>query len=312
MLGSVYMVWEYAQQASGVICSIASHFQMFARQNADYASADAIRDLQACAPGGHSQTPRNWRNLSIRDLTFRHTDDRGSAPALDKVALTLERGKRYALIGGSGSGKSTLLRVLAGLYRPERIALAVDGGAICVSAPDAAGSLRSTATLIPQDAEMYEGTLAENLALCESLDGPPHPADFQGALDVACATEFIAATGVGLETPIAERAANWSGGQRSRVALARGVLAAAGSGLVLLDEPTASLDPVTEARVYASLFEAFEGSCVVSSVHRLHLLAHFDEVLVMQSGRIVAQGTADELALRCHEFQRLSQTSLAA
>jgi ABC-type multidrug transport system fused ATPase/permease subunit len=306
LLGSVYMVWEYAQQASGVICSIASHFQTFARQHADYASADAIRELQVTKTDADPQPPASWNSLAIRDLTFRHSASRGDAAALERVALSLERGKRYALIGSSGSGKSTLLHVLAGLYCAERIGLSIDGGAICVSPGNVANTFRAAATLIPQDAEMYEGTLAENLSLCESVSGPPHPVDFPGALDVACASEFVTASGIGLETPIAERAANWSGGQRSRVALARGVLAAVGSGLVLLDEPTASLDPATEARVYANLFATFKESCVVSSVHRLNLLGLFDEVLVMQGGRLVAQGTADELALNCREFQRLT------
>jgi ABC-type multidrug transport system fused ATPase/permease subunit len=333
LLGSVYMVWEYAQQSSSVICSIASHFQMFARQNADYASADAIKDLSpanpghvaplAAAPGRAAPTPAantavaaasiycpvNWHHLAIRDLTFSHTAHRGEHPALEKVALSLQRGKRYALIGGSGSGKSTLLRVLAGLYSPERIGLAIDEGTICVAPASAAIFLRSTATLIPQDAELYEGTLAENLALCESVSGPPLPSQFAPALEAACATDFIDPTAAGLETPMAERAANWSGGQRSRVALARGVLAAAGSGLVLLDEPTASLDSATEARVYANLFDLLKDACVISSVHRLHLLGNFDEVLVMQAGRLVAQGTPDELALTCREFQRLTFSS---
>lgn len=307
LLGSVYMVWEYAQQASGVICSIASHFQTFARQHADYTSADAIRALQVARtdepkPGA----PATWSTLAIRDLTFRHSGGRADAAALERVALSLERGKRYALIGSSGSGKSTLLHVLAGLYCAERIGLSIDAGAICVSPGNVANTLRAATTLIPQDAEMYEGTLAENLSLCESVSGPPHPLDFPAALDAACASEFVTAAGIGLETAIAERAANWSGGQRSRVALARGVLAAVGSGLVLLDEPTASLDPATEARVYANLFATFKESCVVSSVHRLNLLALFDEVLVMQSGKLVAQGTLDELALSCREFQRLT------
>ncbi|HWM68911.1 MAG TPA: ABC transporter ATP-binding protein [Steroidobacteraceae bacterium] len=308
LLGSVYMVWEYAQQSSNVICSIASHFQTFARQNADYASAAAIphsspAEAVNCATAQHST---NWHTLAVRDLTFSHAAHRGDHPALEKVALSLQRGKRYALIGGSGSGKSTLLRVLAGLYSPERIGLTIDGGAICVAPTTAATLLRATATLIPQDAELYEGTLAENLSLCESVNGPPSPAEFAPALEAACATDFIEPTGAGLEAPLAERAANWSGGQRSRVALARGILAATGSGLVLLDEPTASLDPSTEARVYANLFDLLKDACVISSVHRLHLLGNFDEVLVMQAGRLVAQGTPDELALTCREFQRLT------
>jgi ABC-type multidrug transport system fused ATPase/permease subunit len=308
LLGSVYMVWEYAQQSSNVICSIASHFQMFARQNADYASAEAIRDPVAI-PAATFHRPANWHHLAIRDLTFSHTAHRGDHPTLEKVALSLHRGKRYALIGGSGSGKSTLLRVLAGLYSPERIGLAIDEGAINVAPTSAATFLRSTATLIPQDAELYEGTLAENLALCESVSGPPQPSEFAPALEAACATDFIDPTVAGLETPMAERAANWSGGQRSRVALARGMLAAAGSGLVLLDEPTASLDSATEARVYANLFDLLKDACVISSVHRLHLLESFDEVLVMQAGRLVAQGTPDELALTSREFQRLTLAS---
>src|SRR5262249_27770137 len=108
-----------------------------------------------------------------------------------------------------------------------------------------------------------------------------------------------------LELRVAERAANWSGGQRGRVALARGVLAAAGSRLVLLDEPTASLDLNSEQRVYQRLFAHFRDACLISSVHRLHLLERFDEVLVMHAGRLVAQGPASLLALTSPDFRQL-------
>jgi ABC-type multidrug transport system fused ATPase/permease subunit len=307
LLGSLYMVWEYAQAAAGVISSIASHFQTFARQHADYASADVIRSSVPLAPGPSSTPPGlRWQRLTVRDLTFRHACTRGGTPTLERLAFCLERGKRYALIGASGSGKSTLMRVLAGLYSAERIALRLDDGPIHVSPAESAQILRARATLIPQDAEVYEGTLGENLGLCESVFGPPVPQAYSGALETACATDFLQATPSGLEVGVAERAANWSGGQRSRVALARGILAACGSDIVLMDEPTASLDPTTEARVYTNLFAAFTDACVISSVHRLSLLDRFDQILVMQEGRLVAQGSADELALNCPEFQRLT------
>ncbi len=305
LLGSLYMVWEYAQQAAGVIASIASHFQTFARQHADYASANIIRETTVPAPVA-PVAATDWQRMVVRDLTFRHSAGRADAPALERLGFALERGKRYALIGASGSGKSTLLRVLAGLYPAERITLTANGGPICVSPAEIAQFLRSQATLIPQDAEVYEGTLGENLGLCESVLGPPAPNAYAVALEAACATDFVQPTPLGLEASVAERAANWSGGQRARVALARGILAAGGSSLVLMDEPTASLDPATEARVYTNLFAAFAESCLVTSIHRLSLLGRFDEVLVMRDGRLVAQGTPDELALTCPEFQRLT------
>ena len=314
LLGSLYMVWAYAEQASSVIASVAAHFQTFARQHADYTSADVIRNstpaaLHAPAVAAEPPIAPNWQRLVIRDLTFHHSWSRTARPALERLAFSLERGKRYALVGASGSGKSTLLRVLAGLYPAERIALTADGGPTCVSPAEAAQFFRAQTTLIPQDAEVYEGTVGENLGLCESVNGPPTPHAYVAALELACATDFVQPTPIGLEISVAERASNWSGGQRSRVALARGILAAAGSSLVLMDEPTANLDPATEARVYTNLFAAFAGATVISSVHRLNLLDRFDEVLVMQEGRLVGQGSPQSLALVSPDLYQLRNAS---
>jgi ATP-binding cassette, subfamily B, bacterial len=310
MLGSVYMVWEYAQQAGGVMSAVAAHFQTFARQHADYMSADVIRDAE---PARHAEVSQiavgHWQRCEIRDVVFHHASARQGRPILDHVTLTLERGKRYALIGGSGSGKSTLLRLLAGLYQAERIVVDQSGGPAIVSALEAARFLRASTTLIPQDAEITDGTLADNLALCESVDGPPQPSRFPQALALAGVTDFIEPTEAALEARIAERGANWSGGQRARVALARGVLAARGSSIVLFDEPTASLDPQTECRIYENLFAEFKDACLVSSIHRLHLLERFDEVLLMHEGRLVAQGPAAMLAMTSPDFRRLCGVS---
>ena len=307
MLGSVYMVWEYASQAGGVVSALASHFQTFARQHADHASADPIREAQASNASASPLTAagQTWDRLELRELTFRHPAARDAEPTLDQVTLSLERGKKYALIGNSGSGKSTLLRVLAGLYEAQRIVIDRAHAPAIMCPIEAARLMRNTTTLIPQDAEVLEATLAENLALCEALAGVPPRSRYARALDLARVSDFVASGEAGLDSTIAERGANWSGGQRARVALARGLLAAEGSTLVLLDEPTANLDPQTEAAVLDNLFAALGDACLVSSVHRLNLLDRFDEVLVMHDGRLVAQGRAAVLAAVSPDFRRL-------
>ncbi|MEP7246812.1 MAG: hypothetical protein ABI885_24460 [Gammaproteobacteria bacterium] len=227
LLGSVYMVWEYASQGATVVASIAQHFQTFARQQADYASADAIREaIPAALLSDKGAAPARWHRLDVHDLSFRHTFSREATPSLDRISLSL----------------------------------------------------------------------------CERVDGSPSPEDFSHALRVARA-DFLDTGALGLEQDVSERTGNWSGGQRSRIALARGVLAARGSSLVLLDDPTASLDPTTEALVYSSLFAEFPDACIVSSVHRLHLLDRFDEVLLMRAGQLVAQASPAALAAGCEEFQ---------
>jgi ABC-type multidrug transport system fused ATPase/permease subunit len=129
--------------------------------------------------------------------------------------------------------------------------------------------------------------------------------DLARALDVALMQGVVSALPQGLETVITERGLNLSGGQRQRLALARGTLAARSSSLLLLDEPTASLDPVIEAQVYGSLMAAFPDACIVSSIHRLHLLPRFDRVVLMAEGRVVDQGKVDELIERQPLFREL-------
>ncbi len=309
MLGSLYMVWEYASQAGGVISAFASHFQTFARQHADFASADPIREAEVKVVNTDSELLRasspDSEYYMVRDLVFSHPAARNERPTLDRVNVTLQQGRRYALIGGSGSGKSTLLRVLSGLYEAERIVVDRRNGPTIMTPSAAAQMLRNNVTLIPQDAEVIEGSLAENLGLCATHHGTPSPEQFAVAMDAACVTDFVAPTEAGLTTAVMEKGANWSGGQRARIALARGVLAAADSNLVLFDEPTAALDSRTEARVYDNLFATLKNACIVSSIHRLHLLDRFDEVIVMHEGRVVAQGPAALLAATSPDFRQL-------
>jgi len=307
-LGNLFMVYEYSSQAGGVITAIAAHFQSFARQQADYASADVIWDAEVShlaqrSTNSASNTSNAWRTLTIHGLSFYHAPV--ATPVLDDLHFTLRRGKRYALIGGSGSGKSTLLRILSGLYVAQQIELLVDETHIATPLA-AALQLRTTATLIPQESEIFEGTLAENLLLPERGEQLT-----EDALAVALATANADTFAHDLNAHVAERGANWSGGQRQRVALARGIIAAQHCGLLLLDEPTASLDSTTERAVYDGLFAAFGDSCIVSSIHRLHLLDHFDEVLLLQHGKLIACGSVLELSERSPEFRTLLAAQLS-
>lgn len=293
LIGSVFMLYQYAQQAGGVLSAMAGHFQSFARTRTDYASADEVWQAPQQPPASPAP-PEAWREIRIDGLTYRHAP-RADTPSdrppvgLHGVGLTLARGARVALIGPSGSGKSTLLRVLAGLYEPQALSIAVDGRPL-----PGQRDLARIATLIPQEADVFEASVRENIV----FDAEPTPERLASALAVSAFDEVLEGLPRGLDTPISERGFNLSGGQRQRLCLARGVIAAEGSSLLLLDEPTSALDALTEARVLERLRARFPHTCVVASIHRLSLLPQFDTVVLMAAGHIVDQGSASELASR--------------
>jgi len=298
LLGNVFMLYQYANQAGGVIGSIASNYQQFARMKVDYASADAIFAAAERPPAARG-VPVDWRTITLKSVEFRYAAARGKVAGLAGIGLTLARGERVALIGPSGSGKSTLLRVLAGLYDADRGQFIIDG-----TPHVGMRSLGSITTLIPQEAEVFEATVRENLTL-----GAEHrDAEIETAMEASQLAPVVHGMPRGLDTVVSERGGNLSGGQRQRLALARGVLAANASSLVLLDEPTSSLDPMSEARILDRLDAAFPDATVVASVHRLQLLDRFDRVVLMQDGRILAAGTPEEL--RAHPlFARMLDDS---
>ncbi|CAG2139269.1 ATP-binding cassette domain-containing protein [Cupriavidus numazuensis] len=288
LLGTVFMIYQYAQQAASVVGAMASNFQSFARMHTDYSSAEPIwaapGDPDAGVPVVVPNAP--WQSLTLRGVTWRYPDDaRGGLHGID---LLLRRGARVALIGPSGGGKSTLLRALAGLYHPQQGELQRDGAAKDWT------ELRTLSTLIPQEAEVFEASVEENLTFGEPADTEAlHAAVQTGVFD-----EVLQRLPAGLASAISERGGNLSGGQRQRLALARGALAARGSSLLLLDEPTSALDPQAEGRVFDRMFAAFPSACIVASVHRPSLLPRFDTVVVVEAGRVVDAGPREEVLAR--------------
>ena len=306
-IGNLFMVYEYALQAGSVITGVAAHFQSLTRQKVDYTSGDEIRALplsaeQAAAVGAPEAAaiPEDWQQLKLSAVVFERQPADPSNPeavggSLTGIDLQLQRGKRYALVGPSGSGKTTLLRLLAGLYAPSAGQLQADGQGPLPAAA-VAPALRSVATLLPQDAELFGGTLRENLAMADAAGGNAEAAQRTGdshyarALETAQASAFVAKMPGGLDAKVTARGGNMSGGQRQRVAIARALVAAEASSLLLLDEPTSALDPSTEAALIESFFEARADATIVASIHRPSLLPKFDALIMVEAGRVVATG----------------------
>ncbi|MGZ5160102.1 MAG: ABC transporter ATP-binding protein [Burkholderiales bacterium] len=302
LLGNVFMVYQYANQATGVISSLAMHYQNFTRMQVDYSSADPIWNAaDRLAPQGGVRD--DWNNIQIDGLEFTYSRKRRDTPLLNGVTLTLERGKAIALVGPSGSGKSSLMRVIAGLYDADRGRFTVDGTPLV-----GLRGLGSLATLVPQDAEVFEGTILDNITF-----GADYSAEVvTNALRISGFDSVVASLPLGLDTLISERGLNLSGGQKQRMALARGILAAQESSVLLLDEPTSSLDSVTEARVFTELKQAAPKACIVAAVHRLNLLSRFDKVVLMEAGRVVDSGSVPDLLERQSLFRELWQRSTSA
>jgi len=145
---------------------------------------------------------------------------------------------------------------------------------------------------------VFESSVRENVTMGLAY----RQAEIDRACELAGFTSVIAQLPQGFETLISERGLNLSGGQKQRLALARGLLAAKDVGLVLLDEATSSVDATTEAEIYDRVMAAFAGACIVSSVHRLHLLRRFDTVLLLEQGRVIDSCTPDQLKQRRPEL----------
>ncbi len=299
-IGGLFMVYQYAKLMDGIIGEIASQFSSVARYRADFASQQPI--LEAARQETEARRKVSWDALQLDQLVFSYPQTKEVQAALRGVNLNLRRGRRYGLVGPSGGGKSSLLRVLAGLDSPQAGTIRSDGIAWDAQA------LRESVTLIPQRAEMICASVRDNLALGDDyLDE-----QLWQVLQTTAAYEFVAPLATGLATVVSEAGGNWSGGQMQRLALARGLLAARGSSLVLLDEPSNSLDAETERRVLAALLRHFGDACVVASIHQLQLLDLVDEVIVMDQGRVVDVGLPAALLGRCPLFKALFDAQIGS
>ncbi len=220
-------------------------------------------------------------------LHFRYP---GSESGLHDISITAPAGTTLAMIGATGSGKSTLVKLLLRHYSPDSGQILIDGHPADTLTLN---SLREAIGLVSQDVFLFEGSVRDNIAY-----GKPDANDraIRDAADTAEALEFIEQLPDGMNTQVGERGVRLSGGQRQRLSLARALLK--DPPILVLDEATSAVDNETEAAIQRSLKRIAHGRTIIMIAHRLSTIVHADQIVVVSGGRIVEQGTHDELLAR--------------
>jgi ATP-binding cassette, subfamily B, bacterial len=279
----------YVNQFTSVFNDIASQYTQIVKFHTEVQNVGELE--RAYEKNANKKTIKpitaDWNKIEIEKLNFsRKPNAAGKAAGLTDFNMRIAKGQRIALIGESGSGKSTVLSLLRGLHSPQSVLKTT------VNETDAAfESIASTVTLFPQEPEIFENTILYNI----TLGLPFSEEEVYKACEQAHFSDVLNNLPEGLQTHIQEKGVNLSGGQKQRLALVRGILASRQSEIILLDEPTSSVDPKTEKMIYSNLLTSFAGKSVISSLHRLHLLSNFDHIYILKNGTVIDEGSFEGL-----------------
>jgi ATP-binding cassette subfamily B protein len=232
--------------------------------------------------------------LEFREVSFRYHE---GAEVFRGVNLRIAAGQRVGLVGYSGSGKSTFVNLILRLFEPTQGAILIDGTELRAMTLD---SLHSQIGLIPQDPGLFHRTIADNIRYGRA---GATQAEVEDAARRAEAHGFIAALPEGYQAMVGERGVKLSGGQRQRVAIARVLLKNA--PVLILDEATSSLDSVTEQAIQRALDKAMHNKTVIVVAHRLSTVSHLDRILVFDGGKIVEDGSHEQLLRQRRHYYKL-------
>jgi len=226
----------------------------------------------------------NKGEIELKDLCFSFNQTRD---ALKDINLVIKPGEKVALIGPSGAGKTTFVRLLLRLYSPTKGKILIDGQDIAEATQE---SLRKNISMVPQDPILFHRTLAENIAYGKR-DATKE--EIEKAATLAHCDDFIKELPMGFETYVGERGIKLSGGERQRVAIARAILKNA--PILVLDEATSSLDSRSEMLIQDALSNLMHGKTTIVIAHRLSTIQKMDRIIVVDGGKIIEQGSHQEL-----------------
>lgn len=303
LAGTMFALFSYTSRVNDVFFTFAYLYNDIVRERTAVSNAEEIAGIFPAQVDVESQTLHQWQACEIRQLRFSYDSTLQARQHLADIDLAWRRGEKVAVIGESGSGKTTFLKIIRGLYTPSAGIIELDGKVL----PHGFASMNEDIALIPQDPEIFATTIRDNITM--GLDR----SDDEIAQYVALARfeSVLKRLPRGLDSSVVEKGVNLSGGEKQRLALARGLMASEEKSILLLDESTSSVDAANELAIYEGIFSLYRDKTIIASIHRLHLLQMFDMIYVFDRGSIVARGSFHELLktseLFAHQWEQYSK-----
>lgn len=287
LIGTMYALYSYTQRINDIFYTFAYLYSDTVRWRTQLENSEEISKHFKKQHGSKQHKHHHWHTCSIAGIHFSYHGKKSEDLHLDNVSMTILRGEKIAVIGESGSGKTTFLKILRGLYTPRAVSVSLDGHRLSKGFQ----SMQDDIALIPQDPEIFATTIRENITM--GIDHSDE--DIMRYADIARFTAVIKRLPNGLDSSVVEKGVSLSGGEKQRLALARGLMASEEKSIILLDESTSSVDTHNETAIYETIFSTYEDKTIIASIHRLHLLRMFDTIHLFDHGQIIATGSFDEL-----------------
>ena len=237
-------------------------------------------------------------SLSFENVTFTYPND--EEPILKDVSFDIAAGEMVGVVGATGAGKSTLAQLIPRLFDPQQGSIKIGGKDIRTVSE---GTLRKTVSIVLQRAILFSGTIADNL---RQGKGDATVSEMERAARIAQASEFISRMDLAFESPVEERGTNFSGGQKQRMSIARGVVS--NPRILIFDDSTSALDAKSERLVQEALNKDLKGTTTIIIAQKISSVVHADKILVLDQGRLIGQGKHADLVATNPVYREIYET----